>query len=424
MKTEFSNSGTSLDEKNVFSFQLKNILIILSGFAIFLMFLVPQITGLKIAEISSFYTEDSHCVEVTALTKIHCFGDFGYAIEIVRSGKSVWNNDFSNPYPPINFQLYLFFSYVAWKVGYLFSLVLYLISLIAAMTIPFLHALKKEKPAHKILVISTCVFASLPFLIVLDRGNNNVWSLPFIYFFIAARYDKVPKKYDFVFAALAIAFRPQNLILIAIFLSNREFKKIVKTLSLSSLISILSFIAWDFSKTLSNMKDQIDQIIRYSSGIPGIWPPSLSFSRGLKTITEIFDVGASDWVLKNIGYAIGALLIIKLLILKNKYQDSQILILTLPLIFLLPALSWYYYASVLLVILATTFLLGTTLEEVGLGSKKRGYLFLTAMVVTMSPICLPIWEGQYNVVQVFVPIIWILTYLAFLIGLQKKIDEK
>ncbi len=408
----------------LFGEEFKTLSIILSGIAVTLLFLVPQITGLKIAEVSSYYMEDAHCIEKTSLTKLHCFGDFGYPIEIVRSGKSIWNKEFANPYPVINFQLFLVFSFLAAKISYLFSLILYLFTLILSIAIPFLHALK-DKPIKIILLyISTCILATLPFLIVIDRGNNNVWVLPFIYFFIAARYKKIPQKYDVIFAALAMTFRPQYIILVLIFVSRREYKKIFTTIFLSLSLNFIGLILWDVGNFLNNIKDQINQIIRYGSGIPGIWPPSLSFSRGMKTITETLNLSLSDSILLNLGYIIGVIIIIKLVLLKNVYSDVQVLFLTLPLVFLLPAISWYYYSALLLVIVAITLLLNTSIEEIGINSKARGYLFLCSTVVTTSPICLPIWQGQNNVVQVFVPIIWIITYIVFLFTWRNKIEYK
>ena len=162
----------SLSGQKMFGANYKTLSIMLSGAAIFLLFLVPQITGSNVAEISSFYTQDSHCIESTVITKLHCFGDFGYGIEMVRSGKSIWSKEFLNPYPPINFQLFLLFSYIAAKVNYLFSLLLYLATLVASVMIPFLHALKKKPLKHTWIYISTSVVATFPFLVVIDRGNN------------------------------------------------------------------------------------------------------------------------------------------------------------------------------------------------------------------------------------------------------------
>jgi hypothetical protein len=144
----------------------------------------------------------------------------------------------------------------------------------------------------------------------------------------------------------------------------------------------------------------------------------------MKTIIETLNLSLSDSILLNLGYIIGVIIIIKLVLLKNVYSDVQVLFLTLPLVFLLPAISWYYYSALLLVIVAITLLLNTSIEEIGINSKARGYLFLCATVVTTSPICLPIWQGQNNVVQVFVPIIWIITYIVFLFTWRNKIEYK
>lgn len=411
--TEESNN------KRLFGESFKNFSIILSGIAVLLLFFVPQITGLKVSEISSFYMEDSHCIESTVLTKLHCFGDFGYPVNIVRSGKSIWNENLSNPYPVINFQFFLVFSFIAAKINFLFSLILYLSTLILAMVIPFLHALKDKPSKDKAIYISTSVIATFPFLIVLDRGNNNAWILPIIYFFIAARYGKINRRYDVFLAALAIAFRPQNILLLFLFLSRREYKKIFTTLVLSASINIVLLILWDAGNFFNNIKNQINQIVSYGSGIPGMWPPSLSFSRGMKTITEITNLTITDSTLIYLGYLIGALVVIKLVRVKNRFSDAQILYLTLPLVFLLPAMTWYYYSSILLLIVAITLLLNTSIEEIGLNSKKKGYVFLFATILTTTPLCLPIWHDNTNVIQVFVPIIWLVTYFIFIFSKSK-----
>lgn len=421
MRKKILDSEKSNPKTNLFAQNFETLSILMIGIIVILLFFVPQITGLKIAEVTSYFTQDGHCVETTALTKLHCFGDFGYPIEIVRSGKNIWGKDVGNPYPVMNFQIFLVFSFIAAKIGYLFSLILYLCSLIFAMTVPFMHALKNKPVKYTASYISTCVLATFPFLIVLDRGNNSVWTVPFIYFFIAARYHNIPKKYDVIFATAAIILRPQNLILLVIFLSKREYRKIFGTLLLSMFINIFGLLLWDAGNFLINLKNQINQLINYGSGIPGTWPPNLSFARGAKTLTEILNFTIPDSILINSGYLIGTLIVFKLVSVKNKYSDAQILYLTLPLIFLMPAMSWYYYSSILLVVVASTLLLKTEMKEIGLNSHTRGHLYLFATLVTTIPLCLPIWHDQNNITQTFVPLIWLLTYITFIVTGWRKV---
>jgi hypothetical protein len=410
-----SNSKTSF-----FGETFGTVSLLLTGVIVVLLFFVPQITSLKVAEVVSFYTQDGYCVESTTLTKLHCFGDFGYPIELVRSGKDIWNKEVLNAYPVINFQIYLLFSFIASKISYLFALILYLGTLIAAMTIPFWHALRNKPLKERMIFISTSVVATFPFLIVVDRGNNSAWTLPFIYFFIAARYSKIPRKYDVIFATIAIILRPQNLILLVVFLSKREYRKIFTTLFLSTFVNILGLLLWDAGNFVMNLKNQINQLIQYGSGIPGTWPPNLSFARGAKTFTEILNFTIPDSILINIGYLTGVLIVFKLVLVKNKYNDAQILYLTLPLIFLIPVMSWYYYSAILLVIVASTLLLKTEITELGLNSQTRGCLFLFATLLTTIPLCIPIWQGQNNITQVFVPFIWLVTYVTFIVSGWRK----
>ena len=110
----------------------------------------------------------------------------------------------------------------------------------------------------------------------------------------------------------------------------------------------------------------------------------------------------------------------KLILVKNRYSDAQILYLTLPLIFLIPAMSWYYYSALLLVIVAVTLLLKTDIAELGLDSQTRGYLFLFVTIATTAPLCLPVWQGQNNITQVFIPSIWLITYIVFIASGWKK----
>ena len=410
---EFSNK-TPGNQSFEFSVKFQNISIALGGLSIFLLFFIPQITGLQVAETVSFSSQDGHCLETTKLTKIHCFGDFGHPIELVRSGKSVWGPETSNPYPPLNFIIFLFFSFLAAKISYLFSLLLYLLSLITAMLIPYLHALKKQTNKYKILAISTTLLGTLPFLTVIDRGNSTVWTLPFLYFFIAARMNKIPKKFEIVTATIAICLRPQNLVLLIVFLSKREYKKMVLTFVFSTLLNFLLFMVWDFANTIENVQKQIGVLIHYGTGIPGTWPPSLSFSRGILTLTTLINYPLSTTTIRYISYGLGLLLILKIIRMQNNISDMQVFILTLPLIFLLPASAWPYYSCILLVIIASGFLMNLKIEDVGIDSKFRGNLFLFTTISTTTIICIPIWEQKYNIIQVFVPIIWILTYSIFL----------
>jgi hypothetical protein len=372
----------------------------------------------------SFFSQDGHCLESKGITKIHCFGDFGHPIELVRAGKSVWGTETGNPYPPLNFIFFLFFSFLAANLGNLFSISLYLLSLVMAMLIPYLHALKNQTNTKKVLAISTTLVGTLPFLTVIDRGNSTVWTLPFLYFFIAARANLISKKYEIVMATLAICLRPQNLILLIVFLSKREYKKIALTLGWSTLLNVFFFLLWDFKNTLENMRKQIDVLIDYGNEIPGTWPPSLSFSRGILTLTEFTNYQLSTTTIKYISYMIGFLFIFKIIRMQNQISDTQVFILTLPLIFLLPTSAWPYYSCILLVVIATGFLLKIEINEIGLNSSFRGNLFLFATIITTTTICIPIWQQNNNIVQIFVPVVWLFTYLIFIVSKWDKSNHE
>jgi hypothetical protein len=218
--------------------------------------------------------------------------------------------------------------------------------------------------------------------------------------------------------------RPQFIILLVIYLARKQFKHFI-----SAVIGIIGtyfslLIIWDYKNWLQNGKNHIAQILNYNSGIPDLWPPSLSAGRGLQTVFELFSVENSlTFLIANYaGIVVAIALIIKILITRVNLSNIQFAFLLLPLIFLTPKTSWAYYSCLLLVPLSYILSDQINTFEIGIGSKKRGYLYISGLLLTVSPLCLPIWKST-NIFQNIVPIVWLIIFTYFISGKWETINK-
>jgi hypothetical protein len=381
------------------------------GFSVFLMFFVPQILNFNIAEMMSFSRADSHCVGDGPLSRYHCFGDFGYPIEIVRSGKSIWGESYANPTPVLSHIIFLGISFLLAHVNYSLVITGFLIFLGFCMYFPFIKSGVFKN--QRLYILSTFPLTTAPFLITLDRGNNIAWTLPLIYLFVSTKAEN-SKLQNFYLIVLTL-IRPQFVVLILIYLAKRHYKKSCVVIMTIIGAHIALLMVWDYKNWFQNGKDNLQQMLNYNDGVPGLWPPSLSAARGLRTVFDILHLNNSytTQIINFAGVTLALIFAAKLLSYKKILTNIQLIFLILPLIFIVPKMTWAYYTCLLLIPLAFILSNQISLFEIGYGSKKRGYLYIIALLTSILPICLPIWENT-NIFQNLIPIFWIIVFLHFI----------
>jgi hypothetical protein len=134
-------------------------------------------------------------------------------------------------------------------------------------------------------------------------------------------------------------------------------------------------------------------------------------ARGLKTIFELINFQILDTTIIRISLLIVISLVIKILLKSNQFKTSVLAINLVPLIFLIPPMTWYYYGSFLIIIVAIMIRDNLAIDEISFGNKTAGTLLLTSIWLTFTPLYIPIGSDFTNLVQVIVPIMWTLYYI-------------
>lgn len=381
-------------------------------------YLIPQFLFVKITEKMSFYSSDAHCIEPMPLFGNHCFGDFGYQIEMVRAGKESWGPPFFNNYPPLNSIVFLVLSFLVAQLGATTVVLLYSFVSIVCIVFPVWDASRKLTIQNRLLLLFVGVFATIPILNVIDRGNNVAWLVPVIYFI--SKYINTSHRYIIIFlCVLAISLRPQAAILLVILLTLRKFRETISIVFLSLVFNSVLFVIWDYKAVFANIRNMISSTISYGSGIPGDWPPNVSMGRGILNIMNIFHLNLTSTQIQFLVYAVCTGIIIKMFLHKEIEIDQKLQII-IPLMFLVPAMTWWYYLVLLYPMLSIHTSSESTLVSVGLGSKKIGAFYLLVFCASMVPIYFPVTNNYTNLIQSLTPSLWFIQYLLYLFSPWKK----
>jgi len=157
----------------------------------------------------------------------------------------------------------------------------------------------------------------------------------------------------------------------------------------------------------------------YGSGIPGDWPPNVSMGRGILNITNVFHLNLTSTQIQFLVYSICIGIVIKMFLNKEIEIDQKLQII-IPLMFLVPAMTWWYYLVLLYPMLSIHTRSESTLVSVGLGSKKIGAFYLLVFCASMVPIYFPITNNYINLIQSLTPSLWFIQYLLYLSSPWKK----
>lgn len=391
-----------------------NLLLKLQIFSLPLVFvvwyLIPGYFPVLLASRMSFYGADGNCVTNGIAFGSHCFGDYGALINGIQNVDNVWSDGPGTPYPPFGILMMKIFVLMNTQLGPTASLVVYLLSLCLAISFPIWHSTRNFKLIERIQILSLLTFIALPFLNTVDRGNNVVWAIPFLYLGIV----NSSNKRSFIYLAIAIALRPQLCIFLIVFLFSRRFKKFFEATLLTSSIYLVAFILKLGMDTPRGISDFVKALQGQAVGIPGNWPPNLSMARGLKTIFEFMNIQILDATIIKISLLIIVTFLITLTLKSNQFKSSVLTINLIPLIFMIPPMTWYYYGSFLIIIIAILIREDLTIREIGFGNNMASRLFLCCIWLTFTPVYIPIGTDFNNLVQILVPVSWCFYYLLLI----------
>jgi hypothetical protein len=373
----------------------------------FIWYLIPGYFPVVLASRMSFYGADANCVTNGVAFGAHCFGDYGSQINGIQSIDNVWSEGPGTPYPPFGILIMKIFVFVNTHLGPTTSLIIYLLSLFFAFSFPIWHSTKNFNLIERLQLFCLLTLIALPFLNTIDRGNNLVWAIPFLYLAIS----NLNHKKSIMYFAIAIALRPQLCIFLILFLLSRKHKQFFQATLLATTYYLISFVVKLGRDAPKGIVDFLKALQGQAAGIPENWPPNLSMSRGLKTIFELINFQILDTTIIRISLIVIFTLLIKIILKSNQFKTSVLAINLVPLIFLIPPMTWYYYGTFLIIIVAIMIREELAIEEVSFGNRTAGIIFITSIWLTFTPLYIPIGIDFHNLVQILVPILWTLYYM-------------
>jgi hypothetical protein len=384
--------------------------------------LIPSYFPILIARQLVFYGADSNCVTNGAAFGNHCFGDFGALINGLKLDGKLWI-DLGTPYPPFNLMLMDFFNILTSLPSPGILLTFYITTLIVSMSLPIWWATARLGILKRILITSIFSISTIPGIATIDRGNNLVWSLPFLYKGLI-EISQGNFRRSIPFMALAISLRPQLAIFAILYLLARQMQSLLKLIFATMTIYLVSFMYFSGFDIRQTVIKYTEGVLSYGSGIPATWPPNLGLARGLKSIFEMANWNVPDDQTIMIGNFILLLVLVKIVLLNRRDKVEETIFILIPIIFLVSAMTWAYYGVYLFVGIAVMIHFKSSNFRIGSGNRSLGNAYLICTGITLSPLFLPFRLNYENFTQYLVPISWTLFYLAFILVPKSRFQLK
>ncbi len=408
-----SNSTSRLQAPTpTISTGLLNLTVIITPIAFLSVFFLPNYFSISAGNKMIFSPADGNCVLNTSGFGSHCFGDYGATINLIREIANPWfAGSVLGHYPPLNLIIYRFFSDLQPVLSHTLTLSLYLVTILLSGLYPIWSASRKYLLHERQSNILFLGLLALPLLAALDRGNNAVWAIPFLYLAITNLLEGKINR-SIIFFSISIALRPQLVIFLILYLLSRRYLAFVKTFALVVSIYILSFTTYLLSFNFKTIVTHIQATRDFGSGVPGTWPPNLSLARGLKVSLEWFSVELKDDVIILISTSIIMCVLLCIYFLKEPLRIRNAVFLLIPLVFLLAPMTWYYYGSFLVVAIALLIKERLKINDL-FRQQNLTYTYLGGLIITNSVLFLPVLTDYNNIIQYVVPVYWCIFYVSF-----------
>jgi hypothetical protein len=164
----------------------------------------------------------------------HFFGDY-YQVWLMAK-ESAWNQ--TNIYPPFGTALFKIFGIFPYKIGLLF----YLILIAICVLVPLISATSRRGFSERTTTVLIFGVFSVPFISIIDRGNNLGLIIPLIYFSII--YSKSSSNKSGILLGIASAIKVYPILLSFLLPTKNRMKLILTTLTTSLGLNFLAAFIW------------------------------------------------------------------------------------------------------------------------------------------------------------------------------------
>jgi hypothetical protein len=344
---------------------------------------------------------------------VHTFGDYLLTHDYATAGNP-WINSISisNNYPPVAMGLFWLLSFLPYKVGLIFLLLLSA----SSMLYPVFAELKRNNLFSKYGALLVPIALSVGAITSLDRGNSVALLVtPLYLFFRALREEKWGKSSALL--AFLIAFKVYPIILVLAYIPRKKFKAAAEAILLSLGASFI--VASLFQ---GGYVDKINAIARGILGYRGTMPTEVNpsnvslYSAWTRILSNFPDLESEYQFLTSHAWWIGIfyLALVLFVVIARVVPDEISILLLVSALWLVVPLSPHYVTSLLIAPLALS--LGVSKRALAKAASARfDFLYsiaTIAILTTLLPIVIPVANGHENAMRVGSSMCWLLFALV------------
>jgi hypothetical protein len=397
----------------------------ISAFLLALSVFISSYFNRNLLQLFIFHPSDGWCLNNQKGIGVHCFGDFGANLISASQDLDYFygSSSLTRQYPPMNYYLYSFFHTIATNTSYRTSLVLFLMVMSVGILFPIFFTLRKSKlPLIKSLVITLGSFSLLPIFVTLDRGNSVGLAIPFLFFYIYEKGQSRKFKRLLLISILASIKPHFALVLLLRFRLKKWRESAEEIIAIMTCYSLFFFIGSPGNIGI-NIRNFVGAILNYGKvDLNQQYPYNYSFAQGLHNIaTGLFQVEFPQATTSYLANCLAALVLILILWRQEKLSQPVVAALLLPLIMLIPGVSYPYYSIVLIPILIAQSNIFELHFPSLIGGSTIKVLFIASLMLSILPMyigndMLGVASNPLNVFQILIPGVWVITYSFFVLS--------
>lgn len=367
----------------------------------FILTLLTAYFGLYPIEAISWVINDGWCkIGVQGLGN-HCFGDYYYPLTLANTTDPWAVSEIG--YPPLALAMWKPFILLEQLVPGKTGLILFTATSWICSIFPILHQrfvlgkLSNGAAAFGVLIISVCA----PVLVTLDRGNNQLFVLPFFYLFLISYLNSEYRKTALFLAAL-IVLKPQIAIFGLLLLKKRRYKELAATALMSALTILLSFGLYG-ENVVAAIRNWIRNVVAFQDyASPGsIAPVNLSMTNTIEVLSKTFQGPLSHDSAKQLSAIVAIITLVLWIIFANKQSELKNIFFVCFFLLAFGGTTFHYYLALLLVPFVLYFFkfqFDKTQENIESIDKNKP---LKALLLTISLFAFIPWSLPWGVIASF-----------------------
>ena len=417
-------SQTTQSEVDISHYRIPQIIMV-AAFFLALSLLISSYFARNVLSLMIYVPNDGWCLNSQRGIGAHCFGDFGANIFSSGSGLDGFYGpgSLTRQYGPLNYFIFAFFRAISLILSYKISLIIYLLIMIFGLISPIVATMRQEKKSKfETYLVAFGSLSLLPVIMTIDRGNSVGLLVPFLFFYIFPRKELSRSKRLLLISTLS-NIKPQLVLLILLRFRQKNWKASAEELGAVGISYFLLFFIGSPKHLLNNVIVFFHALLNYGTfDLDRQYPYNYSFAQGLHNIVSgVFGLSLSFKSTTEIALLLTALVLFSILFNRKSLSVEVAATLILPLLMLIPNLSYPYYSVVLMPLLISKKDHYSLEFPRIIGGRPTRALFSLSLMVSFLPIyigndMLGIANNSYNSVQIMLPGLWVLTYTFFVVS--------